>query len=216
VADCHVELCRPLKDTPFATLVDDRLEIDYSRAENGQRDYVRQPIYSIRKWSATYRWFRSMSSRRQAGASAAGDSDQIPLRFMVYARPTPEVWEDAWSVLERSLLEIAEETRRLGAELVIVSLPCGQVASNQVWQDLLQRHAAMRQQEWDLEMPERRLEAFAKAHQLRLCQLLPEFQTHAGAEQLFFGSIGHFNPQGHRLAADVIAEYLTQQQLMPQ
>jgi hypothetical protein len=215
VADLHPELCRPLKDTPFAKLVDGRLDIDYSRAESGARDYVRQPIYFIRKWSATYRWIRSMSSRQQAGAAANGPSDQPPLRFMVYADPAPPVWEEAWSVMEKTLLELAEETRRLGAQFVIVSLPCGQASNEQVWIDLLEKHGAMRELHWDLDQPERRLAAFADKHQLRLCQLLPNFRERAGDEALFFGSIGHFNQQGHRLATEVIADYLTQQRLLP-
>ena len=38
--------------------------------------------------------------------------------------PCPPIWEEAWSVLERVLLELAAESDRLGARLLIVSLPC--------------------------------------------------------------------------------------------
>jgi hypothetical protein len=152
--------------------------------------------------------------QRQAGTDA--EATTIPMRHMLYAEPCPPEWEEAWAVLERVLQEIAAETERLGARLMIVSLPCAQLVDPDSWGNIQQQFPAMKQQNWDLERPERRLTAIAEQNHWLLCQLYPMFRTRASGERLFFGNVGHMNPRGHELTAELIAEFINAQRLLPE
>ena len=72
----------------------------------------------------------------------------------------------------------------------------------------------MKAMTWDLERPERRLKAFAEQNQLLLFQLLPMLRTRANGERLFFGNVGHMNPHGHQLTAELMAEFIKHQRLL--
>lgn len=218
VSGCHPLLNTTAEQSPSAKLDGQTLVFDFSRPEQSYASYHREPIYSIRKWSATYRWFRAGSERRNAeGAGGRGGvGSGIPKRHMLYAIPSPPEWEDAWAVMEQTLLDLSEEAARQGAKLLIVSLPCSQVADPIAWQDVLKRRPDMQGKSWDLEGPDRRLQAFAEKHQLLLYQPLEAFKTCVKDEPLFIGNVGHMNAHGHQVTADLVAEFLEKQQLLPE
>jgi hypothetical protein len=211
VSGCHPSLSTVQEQSPFATFDDDKITFDHSRAEDSFRDYHAEPIHTIRKFSAIYRWFRAMNQRR-----AGVNTSTIPTRYMLYSDPSLPIWDEAWSNVEKVLLELAAETERQEAKLLIVSLPCGQAVHPQSWQNVQQQHPAMLARKWDLERPERQLMEFANRHNLLILQLLPTFQHQGKDSSLFFGNVGHMNADGHNLTGKSIASFVEQRGLLPE
>jgi hypothetical protein len=207
VSGCHPTLNTKADESPSAKLDGQTLVFDFSRPEDSYGSYHRQPIYSIRKWSAVYRWLRAARPGQSAPAGAAAN-DVIPTRHMLYADPSPPEWDDAWAVLERTLLDMSADSARQGARFLIVSLPCSQVVDVDAWADILQRRPAMRSKSWDLEAPERRLKSIAQQHGLPLFQPLPMFQARTKEGTMYLGNVGHLNPRGHQVAAELVEAFL--------
>ena len=200
-------------EAPFAVTEGSGLSFDYSRAEASYNGYHRQPFYLLRKYSALYRATGALRERR--GETAPADparAGAVPTRFELYLTTPPgppREWEDAWGTLERVVAAMADDTRRLGAELVILSVPAAQVVDPRAWERLVAERPAMRERAWDLRGPERRLRAFADRHDLRLIQPLDAFEAAVRSERLYFGDVGHLTPRGHQLIADELARFLT-------
>jgi hypothetical protein len=74
---------------------------------------------------------------------------------------------------------------------------------------------AMKGKRWDLERPERRLKDFADRHGLLLLQPVSTFRAVSKEKTLFFGNVGHMTNVGHEFTAEVIAEFLSNQNLLP-
>jgi lysophospholipase L1-like esterase len=196
-------------EAPFAVAGNSRLSFDFSRAEASYHSYNRQPFHFLRKHFALY---RAMSALRERGGETApggpARSGPVPTRFELYqTMPRPE-WEEAWETLEHVIAAFAGDTRRLGAELVILSVPAAQVVDPRAWERLVAEHPAMREEAWDLEGPDRRLRAFAHRHDLRLIQPHEAFAAAVRSETLYFGDVGHLTPGGHALMADELARFL--------
>jgi hypothetical protein len=210
VAGCHPRLNTTAGQSPSASLNGDELQFDFSQAEESFQHYHREPVYSIRKYSAIYRWLRTASDRRVA---AATPSAGVPTRHKLYAYPVAPDWEEAWAVFEQSLMEMSAEAKRQGAQFVIVSLPCAQAVVPESWKSLQHQFPQMDDESWDVERPERRLQEFAARHGLELLQLLPVLRKQVDGEPLFFGDVGHMTAHGHDTTAEGIAEYLSKQEL---
>jgi hypothetical protein len=213
VAGCHPDL-NTLPTAPHAYLDGNGLRFDFSRCEQSYADYHREPVHTIRKWSALYRIVGHWRRLRAGQAYAAEPLHTIPTRFRLYLEEAPP-WGEAWAVLERVVLEFAAEARRQKTDLVVLSVPAGQTATPQAWQNLLDRHPVMKDRNWDLEKPDRRLAAFAREHDLRLLQPIKMFQQTEPEPPLFFGNVGHLTERGHRLLAEQIENYLLQQGVLP-
>jgi hypothetical protein len=215
VADCHPALRTGQAGIPFARVENGNLQVDYSRAEQNHASYHREPIYSVRKYSALYRAFREFQARRAGRSAADGPTGAIPRRFQLYQEPAPPDWDEAWSTLDAVLGEFAAEARRQQVPLMVVSVPCSQVVNDAAWQKTLQRHPAMADATWDLEQAERRLRQLAQKYQLPLLQPYLPFRQAGQAPPLYFGVLGHFTPRGHELMADALDHFLREQRLLP-
>lgn len=207
VADCHPELRSNQTGSPFAETGADTLKWDFSRAEQSYQDYHAEPKYTLRRTSALYRYLGSRWKRMaDARAPTASASAQIPKRYQLYLSSPPPAWEQAWSVLERVILEFASEAKSQGSQLVILNMPAGQVVNDAAWRDVLEKHPAMAQAKWDLQQPRRRLTEFAHQHGVPLIDPFEEFRRAESSPPLFFGSVGHLTPAGHALMVRCLAD----------
>jgi lysophospholipase L1-like esterase len=125
--------------------------------------------------------------------------------------PRDPRWEDAWRVTEALIAEISREAAGHRAGTLVVTVPW----PAQILPDTGARIAfATRAGVPDLGYPDRRLEAFGKANNIWVLPLAPGMGEAAQAEGKFlngFGDhlgIGHWNADGHRVAAELIAHAL--------
>jgi hypothetical protein len=144
----------------------------------------------------------SAPGAQQRGADVGLD-DQVYV-----SRPAPE-WERAWRLTEALIAEVRGEAERLGARFLLVTLtnPVQVPADPQ----RMREHAA-KIGEADLFYPERRLRAFAGRERIEAVFLAEDLAAQAAArgEHLHgFANTrmgtGHWNAQGHALAAELIA-----------
>ena len=189
---------------------------DSRQAEKSFVEYHREPLHTLRHYSAIYRFLSSWRWRRNATQqSQAARVGQIPKRFLLYQTPQQPVWEEAWLTFERVVLAFAAEANRQNIPFFILSAPAAQVVNTQAWAALLQQFPAMTTGPWDLEQPERRLRAFAQQHHFLLLQPYQRFQAASTAPPLFFGNLGHMTAHGHQLMAQVLGEFFVDHHLVP-
>jgi hypothetical protein len=157
-------------------------------------------------------WWTSKLKRE---SSAAGPQGPEPgLLDAVYREPTETVWQEAWKITAAVLLLMRDEVTAQGAKFFVVVLTNGV----QVHPDPERRKNYA---QWlgvqDLLYPDRRLAEFCQEEGIPILLLAPAFQEYATEHQVFlhgFGrslGTGHWNQNGHRLAGDMLAEWLCQQ-----
>lgn len=160
-------------------------------------------------------WRNRRKLAQTGGSSPANEaplvrnSDTIGIENMIYFEPSDEEWKEGWHVTEGLITEMRNEVRQHGAKFVLVTL------SNaiQVYPDPAVRQRFLQR----LEIPNvfyanLRLQALAAREQIDFIDLAQPMQSYADQNKVFlhgFGSDlgnGHWNANGHRLAADLIAQ----------
>src|SRR5207253_1909609 len=132
-----------------------------------------------------------------AARASGGGGNGVPRRYQLYQTIPQPHWDEAWTTFEQVLVEFAAEARRQQIQLLILSVPAGQVVSPAGWQATLDKHPGMAGVAFNLDAAELRLSEMAKRHNLPLIQ---PYQTYRQARQdppLYFGSNGHFTSAGH-------------------
>jgi len=135
----------------------------------------------------------------------------VPINFLVFQSPPEPAVERGWQVVERALLETREEAARLGADYAVVSAstPFG-VLGKRGLARLRDSYPSMREGEWDLDLPDRRLEEIAASHGIPFLALQPLLrrETEAGGPSLHWRYDGHWNAAGNDRAGALIAEFV--------
>lgn len=136
----------------------------------------------------------------------------VPIDYNVYdQKPDPD-WLRAWERTFRLLDEIKEESERIGARflLVSVSTPHGVLGAEEGRRQLEAAYPALVGRDIDLDFPDRRLADYAASHDIDFLRLEPIFRERsAGDRSAYHWKIdGHWNVQGNELAAELIAQHM--------
>jgi hypothetical protein len=216
VADTHPDLAAGQGGAPIVQRTRDGLVINDGPARHSSRDYHSQPISAIRRSSALYRLISAVRWARK-GSTAANDSavGGVPRRYLLYAEPQSEAWEDAWLRLEFVLAAFNRDVKATGSRFAVISVPAGQVTDERAWLSLLEERPAMQGRDWKLLNPERRLAEVTSRLDIPLMTPLDEFRRRVAAEPLFFGKVGHFTSGGHALMAERLEQWLVDRGYVP-
>jgi len=160
-------------------------------------------------WRNRRKLAQTQASSPANQAPLVRSADNIGIENMIYFEPVDEEWKEGWHVTEGLITEMRNEVRQKGAKFVLVTL------SNaiQVYPDPAVRQRFLQR----LEIPNvfyanLRLQALAAREQIDFIDLAQPMQSYADQNKVFlhgFGSDlgnGHWNANGHRLAADLIAQ----------
>ena len=143
-----------------------------------------------------------------ANDNAKPPSSEISVENMVYLKPDA-TWNEAWRVTEGLMDEIHREVNEKGARfmLVIGSNPI-QVHPDPAVRQRFQAYVGMD----DLFYPNRRLEQLANREAIDFFDLAQPLQRYADEKKVYLHGFGkeigngHWNVDGHRQAADLIAQ----------
>jgi hypothetical protein len=129
---------------------------------------------------------------------------------------SPDYAERGWELTRALLLRLRDDVIASGARFAIVLIP----SRIQVLPGLLELSGVLYAESHDVQrfiedpgLPQRRMTAFAESLGIPILDLQPVFAENARVESLYFPIISHWNADGHRVAADAIAEFLSREGL---
>lgn len=135
----------------------------------------------------------------------------LSLRFWIYCTNPDSVWRTALRRELAVIRQLAGRVRANGSRFILVSGANIEQAYPDIWELTLTTQPQLKQMELNLQLPEERLRQVTEANHIEYLPLLPAFQEHARqGRELFLRGDGHWSKHGQRLAAQVIADYLRQ------
>lgn len=150
--------------------------------------------------------------RRRATDDPTGNQGRAGIDDLAFAPPEDPNWETAWELTERLVVALNSEVRSRGARFVLVTATnAAQVhpdsAIRKAYQEFLHVN--------DLFYAERRLKALGQETGFLTVGLAGPMQRYADKHGVFLHGFentkpgeGHWNAEGHRLAAEIAAEVI--------
>ena len=144
------------------------------------------------------------------GLVGDGPTDEIPPFYFTYAiEDIPEVLE-AWKETEAAIADLRGAVEAHGASLAAVILAGPAQVHDEIWQRQLETFPKMREHEWDRLKFQRVLSQILSDQGIPYLDLHLAFRREAdkAGELLHFPFDGHWNAEGHALAAAEIEAWL--------
>ena len=205
------------RNRPFYVLERGRLRIDesFATAESfkGSMALHKELMRRVTDRSRVLQLVRDVKSVPLVRKAQADDHGaEQGLEPVVLRSPKDQLWQEAWQVTEGLIGMTAEFAQRHGARFMLFTVPY----AIQVHPDpeLRQRMQAKLGVE-DLFYPDRRLAQFGDKHGIAVLPLAPAMQKIAEERKAHLHGFansglgrGHWNAEGHRVAAELIAQRL--------
>jgi len=175
----------------------------------------------LRKHSHAYRFLSGRVGRlRRAWQGRHGGppvSDFTPFDEQAFClKSYPPEFDEAWVRTKESFREMKAWCDGHGARLAIVVIPAGAQVDPDRW-DAVRRSHGLRDEDFDLEKPERLMAQFAAEAGIPLIDLLPALRRarESPGERLYSRKDIHWTARGHAVAADEILRQLRSLGLLP-
>jgi hypothetical protein len=135
----------------------------------------------------------------------------------VYLPNPSKNWKDAFQITKKVILKFRDSVEERGARFAIVTLSNAEQVHPDVQKKIKERYPRIN---FDFEQPDRILDEFSRDNRVMLLKLMPAFLAYhlrSGRYLHGFGTGhgGHWNENGHRLAADEILAFLKDKRLIP-
>jgi hypothetical protein len=148
-------------------------------------------------------------------AHANGNDVEQGLEAVVLAEPRERQWDEAWRITEGLIARTADTAARNGARFLVFTVPYAiQVHPDRQVRAAMQAKLGVP----DLFYPDRRIAEFSKNNGIAALPLAYDMQRLAEERKAYYHGFsnvgmgrGHWNPEGHRIAADLIARHLCAQ-----
>jgi len=201
------------KVKPFFKLEEERLVLDDSFRRHpdylkAQRQSTRWKVRLINASRVLQVIAEFRDTRRRPREPAIPD-DGPSVEEMAFVEPDRPLWKYAWALTERLLGELNREVHSRQAQFLLVTLTTGV----QVHPDASLRQACrQRLKVDDLRYYERRLQSLGEREAFPVVCLSGPMRRYAEENQVYLHGFdsnlgeGHWNQQGHRLGAELIAD----------
>ena len=139
-----------------------------------------------------------------------------PIPFYVYQTPMPAEWRNAWTLTEAIIADLKAQVEADGGKFALIIIPAKEQVYPKTWERTVQANPSMQALNWNLELPNQQLARIAGRQDIPILDLLPVFQQavqQPNAAPFYFKHDGHWNENGHRLAAQAVFEFLRQEKL---
>ena len=144
-------------------------------------------------------------------------SEELGTDNLVYLEPGNAVWNDAWSLTEKLILEMRNEVNSRGAKFVVVTLSNGpQVLPNPELREEFKKRFGIT----DLFYPDDRIKSLCMREGIPVITLAPELQEFAQRNNVFLHGFGenigngHWNATGQRVAGELTAKKMCEGALL--
>jgi lysophospholipase L1-like esterase len=136
--------------------------------------------------------------------------------FNIYLPDMSDHWKQAFAITKALLSKFRETVEANGSQFLLVTLS----NAEQVHPELQQKLKEKYNEAFNFEQPDRIIGEVAKREQMNHLELMPAFREHHLRTGMYlhgFGQSigGHWNENGHRLAAEKIFDYLKEKELLP-
>jgi hypothetical protein len=176
--------------------------------------WLRQNIYAVNVVSSALLG-TGTPTRVEVGETAQwtfnGPGRDVPMG--VYMSPDP-TWETAWAVTGHALSVLDSAVKQDGRRFAVFVIPDRRQVYDADWQTTLAALPDLDPANLDRERPTRTVIDLLAARNIPTLDLLAPFR--ASDERLYFEIDGHFNAAGHRLTAELLAEWVRAVGLVPQ
>jgi len=180
---------------------------------------------TLNEYSRLYVWQKRAIAKAKAQAKVVRAEDTIDSRHAwhgdsirgsewVYFTGEDEKTDYGWRVTRKVIHSLAEEVRADGAEFAMVMMPSARQVHDEDF-EYLRRIAGEQAELFDPAQPGAQLAAICDDVQAPFFDLLPALRVAAPShsyeaknEWLFYGGIGHLNPEGHRVVAAELLDHL--------
>lgn len=206
VLNNHPEL-DPKKDKPFLKLESGRLQ-PWTVGTNAPGVKAQESLAPKRTWLSRSHLVRLVQKRvaRYHETKARGTVEGIPLDYLVFKRPAPPLWEEAWAVTSDLLKIMNAELRAQGIPLLVVAIPDRIQVYPELFEKVIKQYPRLREQSFELDYPNHRLRAICQTNGIKYFDLLPHFRAqYLDSEPLYFLRDGHWNQAGHKAVASLLA-----------
>jgi lysophospholipase L1-like esterase len=130
--------------------------------------------------------------------------------YEIYRPEQQPAWAEAWRLTEEMLLATRDLAQSNNAAFEVVLVPAAWEVDHTLWKEILSQIPAMSEARLDPERPSRQLTSFLRSHNVSVVNLLPDFLAQAeSSPPLYLPGDAHWTAEGHRLAADLLAEPVT-------
>jgi hypothetical protein len=134
----------------------------------------------------------------------------------IYKTDLAPSWKEAIELTKEIILNFKKSVEKHGSRFLVVGLSNAEQVHPEVGSKLRNEYGI----ELDYDQPDRILEDFANEHGVPFLKLMPAFRFHhLKTGQYLHGFTsrheGHWNREGHRLAAELIFQFLDQNNMVP-
>jgi hypothetical protein len=174
------------------------------------KQYVRPVNMNIFwRYSHTYRYVYRELKKREESQRKIDRGNGIPIDLYVHAENDDQIWEEAWSLTSRIILEMEKHCLQNNMEFKIVLIPTELQLSPQKIRDTKAKWKGT--EEWNMDTY-----ALTRAYVSFLSDTTPilnlykGFKNHPSPSKLYYPADGHWNSEGHLLAASLLADWITE------
>jgi hypothetical protein len=147
-------------------------------------------------------------------APAVAPAYPVPADMLVYAADYPPEVSEAWRVSNALVRALREEVEASGAAFAVMIVNGPWAHDPKRWAFMLWNYKPAIE-EWDPHKPNRLLNAFLGDEGIPFVDLLTGFEAAKSSRKLFFDWDVHWTREGHRVAAEQAADFLTHRSLAP-
>lgn len=146
------------------------------------------------------------------GVNAPFGESGLHDELRIWKTPYDEDVQRAWDITKRLLGQLNREAEAAGSQLLVFYVPNKASIYADMWQATKRRYG-LDDENWNIEQPRIELESFLERKGIGFLDLTPRFRQEAArlgrdGRKLYFESDAHWNVYGHKLAGEVVADYI--------
>ncbi|MBN2208167.1 MAG: SGNH/GDSL hydrolase family protein [Candidatus Coatesbacteria bacterium] len=140
------------------------------------------------------------------------DASELPDEFEVWRRRPTEEMQQAWAITEALIRQLKREVEESGANLIVFYIPNKATIYDDSRKATMQKYS-LSEDAWDLDKTAKDLQQLCDRLSVQFVDPTEVFREEARrleqpGERLYYTYDNHWNPHGHRLAADILSDLI--------